>query len=29
MGTDYGSFLVEAARVLKPSGWLWVAEVRR
>lgn len=27
MGTDYGSFLVEASRVLKPGGWLWVAEV--
>jgi hypothetical protein len=28
MGTDYGAFLVEASRVLKPGGWLWVAEVR-
>ena len=28
MGTDYGSFLVEARRVLKPGGWLWIAEVR-
>lgn len=28
MGTDYGSFLVEARRVLKPRGWLWIAEVR-
>jgi hypothetical protein len=28
MGTDYGSFLVEASRVLRPGGWLWVAEVR-
>jgi ribosomal RNA-processing protein 8 len=28
MGTDYGSFLVEAHRVLKPGGWLWIAEVR-
>jgi ubiquinone/menaquinone biosynthesis C-methylase UbiE len=27
MGTDYGAFLLEAARVLKPGGWLWVAEV--
>jgi hypothetical protein len=28
MGTDYGGFLVEAARVLRPKGWLWLAEVR-
>ncbi|EFJ43855.1 hypothetical protein VOLCADRAFT_76524 [Volvox carteri f. nagariensis] len=28
MGTDYGSFLEEAVRVLKPKGWLWIAEVR-
>ena len=28
MGTDYGSFLVEAHRVLKDGGWLWIAEVR-
>ena len=28
MGTDYGSFIEEAARVLKPKGWLWIAEVR-
>lgn len=28
MGTDYGSFLVEAGRVLRPGGWLWIAEVR-
>lgn len=28
MGTDYGSFLTEAHRVLKPRGWLWIAEVR-
>lgn len=28
MGTDYGSFLVEAHRVLKKGGWLWIAEVR-
>lgn len=28
MGTDYGSFLQEAHRVLKPRGWLWIAEVR-
>ena len=25
---DYGSFLEEATRVLRPSGWLWVAEVQ-
>jgi len=28
MGTDYGTFIEEAARVLRPSGWLWVAEVQ-
>ena len=28
MGTDYGSFLREAARVLRPAGWLWIAEVQ-
>jgi ubiquinone/menaquinone biosynthesis C-methylase UbiE len=28
MGLDYGAFLVEAARVLKQNGWLWIAEVR-
>ena len=28
MGTDYGSFLAEAARVLRPAGWLWIAEVQ-
>lgn len=28
MGTDYGAFLAEAARVLKPTGWLWIAEVQ-
>ena len=28
MGTDYGSFLWEAARILKPGGWLWIAEVQ-
>lgn len=28
MGVDYGSFLVEAARVVKQGGWLWIAEVR-
>lgn len=27
MGTDYGSFLVEAHRGLKLQGWLWIAEV--
>lgn len=28
MGTDYGSFLKEAFRVLRPDGVLWIAEVR-
>lgn len=28
MGTDYGAFIVEATRVLKYRGWLWIAEVR-
>lgn len=28
MGTDYPAFVAEAARLLKPSGRLWVAEVR-
>ncbi|PRW58393.1 Ribosomal RNA-processing 8 [Chlorella sorokiniana] len=28
MGTDYGLFLQEAARILKPGGWLWIAEVQ-
>ena len=28
MGTDYPSFLQEAARVLKPHGTTWIAEVR-
>lgn len=28
MGTDYGSFLIEATRVLRHKGWLWLAEVR-
>ncbi|KAK9820076.1 hypothetical protein WJX72_005839 [[Myrmecia] bisecta] len=28
MGTDYPAFLVEAHRVLRPGGWLWIAEVR-
>ncbi|EIE25221.1 hypothetical protein COCSUDRAFT_13779 [Coccomyxa subellipsoidea C-169] len=28
MGTDYPSFLIEAHRVLKPRGLLWIAEVR-
>lgn len=27
MGTDYPSFLREAARVLKPQGTIWIAEV--
>lgn len=29
MGTDYGEFLLDAARVLKEGGWLWIAEVGR
>ena len=28
MGTDYGLFLEEAARVLTPTGFLWIAEVQ-
>ncbi|KAI8102669.1 hypothetical protein M9434_005468 [Picochlorum sp. BPE23] len=28
MGTDYGSFIEEAMRVLKEKGWLWIAEVQ-
>ncbi|KAK9797732.1 hypothetical protein WJX73_002181 [Symbiochloris irregularis] len=28
MGTDYGAFIAEAARVLKRKGRLWIAEVR-
>ena len=28
MGTDYGAFLREAARALRPKGRLWIAEVR-
>ena len=28
MGTDYGSFLKEAFRVLRCGGVLWIAEVR-
>ena len=28
MGTDYGSFLTEACRVLRKGGLLWIAEVR-
>ncbi|KAA6416865.1 MAG: ribosomal RNA-processing 8-like [Trebouxia sp. A1-2] len=28
MGTDYGSFLTEACRVLRMGGLLWIAEVR-
>jgi len=27
MGTDYGLFLLEATRVLRHKGWLWIAEV--
>lgn len=29
MGTDYGEFLLDAARVLKKGGWLWIAEVSK
>lgn len=28
MGTDYSKFLLEAQRVLKTGGFLWIAEVR-
>lgn len=28
MGTDYGKFLEEAYRVVKPGGYLWIAEVK-
>ncbi|KAG6477030.1 hypothetical protein ZIOFF_066280 [Zingiber officinale] len=28
MGTNYHNYLLEAKRVLKPSGWLLIAEVR-
>ncbi len=28
MGTDYGSFLQEAARILRPTGVIWIAEVQ-
>ena len=28
MGTDYGLFLEEAARVLNSAGWIWIAEVQ-
>lgn len=28
MGTDYGSFLEEAARIVSPNGWIWIAEVQ-
>lgn len=28
MGKDYGSFVIEASRLLKPGGWLWIAEVQ-
>lgn len=28
MGTDYGSFLLEASRLLRENGWLWIAEVQ-
>ncbi|KAJ9504690.1 hypothetical protein QJQ45_029770 [Haematococcus lacustris] len=27
MGTDYAQFLMEASRVLRHKGWLWIAEV--
>jgi len=27
MGTDYGAFLTEAARILRDGGHLWIAEV--
>lgn len=27
MGTDYGAFIQEACRILRPGGWLWIAEV--
>jgi ribosomal RNA-processing protein 8 len=27
MGTDYGSFVKEAARILRSGGCLWIAEV--
>lgn len=29
MGTDYGLFLQEAARVVRHKGYLWIAEVRQ
>lgn len=28
MGTDYGTFIEEATRVLKANGWIWIAEVQ-
>ena len=28
MGTDYGAFIAEALRVMKPKGRMWIAEVR-
>ena len=28
MGKDYGSFVIEASRLLKTGGWLWIAEVQ-
>lgn len=28
MGTDYGSFIEEAARVVISTGWIWIAEVQ-
>lgn len=28
MGTDYGTFITEAFRVLRSGGLLWIAEVR-
>lgn len=28
MGTDYPDFLKEAVRILRPGGWVWIAEVQ-
>lgn len=28
MGTDYGKFVEEAYRLVKPGGWVWIAEVQ-